>query len=84
MRLLLIFVSACVALATVKIAVTVLALLLLITLVWGACLHPKEMAGLFALCACLSLIKAYPGGSLLIAGLTLVGCQILMALRMRS
>jgi hypothetical protein len=76
MRLLLTFVAACVALAAVKIAVTALALLLLIALIWGTCLHPKEMAGFLTLCACLSVFKAHPLPCLAVIGAAVIAVQI--------
>jgi hypothetical protein len=76
MRLLLIFVSACVALAAVKVAVTALALLFLIALIWGACLHPREMAGFLTLCACMSVFKAHTLPCLAVIGAALIAAKI--------
>ena len=60
MRLIGIFLSACVILAIVKAAIVALLLLFLIALIWGFCLHPSETFGLLAFCAILGALNAQP------------------------
>ncbi|KTE39795.1 MULTISPECIES: hypothetical protein [unclassified Sphingopyxis] len=76
MRLILILLSACVALAVVKAAIVALIILFAIALIWGVCLHPKEVMGFLAFCAALSLLKAHPLPSLLIVGAAIIATQV--------
>ena len=75
MRLILILLSACVALAVVKAAIVALLILFLIALVWGACLHPREVMGFLTFCAALSLFNAHPLPMLLIVGSAVIAMQ---------
>lgn len=75
MRLVGIFLSACVILAAVKVAIVALALLFLVSLLWGFCLYPREVAGFLAYCAALCSIGAHPVLSLSVVGLAVVAAQ---------
>lgn len=72
MRLLGIFLSACVALAIVRVAVAALFLLFLIAIIWGLCLHPREMLGFLAYCAILGAVSAHPMLVITIVGVAII------------
>lgn len=72
MQLLGLFLAACVILAVAKAAITILTLLLLLALIWGLCLHPREMFGFLAYCAVFGAIKTQPMLVLLIVGAAIV------------
>lgn len=74
MRLIGVFLSACVILAALKAAVVALFALFLIALLWGLCSHPREIAGFVTLCTVLSLVSAHPVTALsTIVALTMLG-----------
>ena len=75
MRLLGIFLTACVILAVMKVAIVALFVLFLISLVWGIYLHPREVLGFFAFCTLLGLAGAHPIICLLIIGAALTAGQ---------
>ncbi len=84
MRLLLVFFSACVVLAAVKVAVTALALLFLIALIWGACLYPRQMVGFLTFCTACSVISAHPALSLATAALSIVAVKLAQSIFQRT
>lgn len=59
-KLLGIFVTACVVLAAAQAAAAVLALLLVCSLLYGLFAFPKELLGLIALCIIGGLIRVHP------------------------
>ena len=75
MRLVGIFLSACVILAAMKAAIVALSLLFLVSLLWGFCLHPREVAAFVTFCALLSAFRLYPGPSIAIIGLAIIAAQ---------
>ena len=75
MRLVGIFLSACVILAAVKAAIVALSALFLVSLLWGFCLYPREVVGFLAYCTALALIGAHPLLSLSIIGLAVIVAQ---------
>lgn len=75
MRLLLIFLSACVILAAVKVAIVALLVLLAVSLLWGLYLHPREVMGFLAYCTALGIIGAHPTVSLGIIGFAVIAGQ---------
>lgn len=75
MRLLLIFLSACVIFAALKAAIIALFILFLVSILWGLCLHPREVMGFFAYCTFLGLVSTHPLVSLLIVGLAVIAAQ---------
>lgn len=75
MRLLLIFLSACVIFAALKAAIVALFVLFLVSILWGLFLHPREMMGFLAYCTALSVIGAHPAASLGIIGLAVIAGQ---------
>ena len=60
----------CVALAVVKAAIVALSLVLVIALIWAACIHPRQTFGLMTYCAIMAFASAHP--VLALASLTLV------------
>ena len=76
MRLFGIFLTACVIFAALKAAIITLIFLLLVSLMWGLYLHPREVAGFLAYCVLLSLIGANPTLSLVIVGLAVTSVQL--------
>lgn len=76
MRLLGIFLSACVILAVVKAAIIALLLLFLVALIWGLCLHPREVFGFMAYCAILGLVSAHPILIISIVGMAIIVGQL--------
>lgn len=71
MRLLGIFLSACVLLALVKAAIVALFLLFLVALIWGLFLRPREVMAFLAYCALLGLVGAHPTATLVIVGVAI-------------
>lgn len=76
MRLFCIFLSACVILAALKLAIVALLVLFGVSLLWGLYLRPVEVAGFFAYCTALTLIGAHPAWSLSIIALAVIFSQI--------
>ena len=68
MRLLGIFLSACVILAALKAAIIALAVLFVVSLLWGFYLHPREATAFLIYCALLGLVGAHPTGTLFVIG----------------
>lgn len=79
MRLLLIFLSACVILAAVKVAIVALLILFAVSLLWGLYLHPREVTGFIAYCTVLSLLGAHPALSLSVIGAAIIVAQFAKA-----
>lgn len=75
MRLVGIFLSACVLLAALKAAIGALFFLFLLSLLWGFYLHPREVVGFLAYCGFLALIGAHPMAALVIVGLAIAAGQ---------
>lgn len=75
MRLIGIFLSACVMFAALKAAIAALLMLFLLSLLWGLYLHPREVTGFMAYCTALSLIGAHPSASLAIIGFVVIAAQ---------
>ncbi len=75
MRLLGIFLSACVILAALKAAIIALVVLFLVSLLWGFYLRPREVMGFLAYCSALSVISAHPTVSLGIIGFAVIAGQ---------
>lgn len=76
MRLLSIFLSACVLLALAKAAIVALFLLFLVALIWGLCLHPREVFGFMAYCSIMGAISARPTLVISIIGLAILVGQL--------
>lgn len=76
MRLLGIFLSACVVFATLKAAVAALLVTLLLSLLWGFYLHPRETCAFMAYCGMLSVASAHPIAALVLIGLAVVCAQL--------
>ena len=76
MRLVGIFLTACVVFAALKAAIIALLSLCLVSLLWGLYLHPREVMGFLAYCALMSLIGANPTLSLVIVGLVIISVQL--------
>lgn len=77
MRLIGIFLSACVVLAAMKAAIVALLLLFTMSLIWGFYLHPRETFGFLAYCAILSIACAHPAAAVATIGLALVCAQLM-------
>lgn len=75
MRLVGIFLSACVILAAMKAAIVALSLLFLVSLLWGLFLRPREVGAFLAFCAFLSALSSHPGVCLAIIGLAILLAQ---------
>lgn len=75
MRLIGIFLTACVIFAALKAAIVTLIILFLGSLLWGLYLHPREVAAFLAYCVGLSLVGAHPTFSLCIIGLAVISAQ---------
>lgn len=74
MRLLGMFVLACMVLAAFKAVIVALMLTLMIMVVWGVWHYPKEMFGLASYIAALAIFNAYPAQCLVfVAAAILLG-----------
>lgn len=76
MRLLCIFLTACVVFAALKAAIITLVLLFLVSLLWGLYLNPREVAGFLAYCTLLGLVSTHPTLTLVMVGLSVVSVQL--------
>lgn len=65
----------CVALAVVKAAIAALLLLLVIALIWAACIHPRESFGLLTYCAAMGAVNSNPMLCLSIIGAAIIVAQ---------
>lgn len=72
MRLLGIFLSACVILAALKAAIIALVILFVVSLLWGFYLRPREVMAFLTYCALLGLVGAHPIGTLLVIGAAII------------
>ena len=75
MRLLGIFLSACVIFAALKAAIVALVIAFIVSLLWGFYLHPREVMAFLAYCALLGLVGAHPTATLLIVGAAIIAGQ---------
>jgi hypothetical protein len=66
----------CVALAVVKAAIASLLLVLIIALIWAACIHPRETFGLLIFFAVMGVVSAHPMSAIAIFGLAIVCAQL--------
>ena len=69
MRLLLIFLSACVAVALLRMAIISLALLLATLTLWVALRHPRQAMGIIAYCTFFGLLQTHPWSVVALIGL---------------
>lgn len=72
MRLLGIFLSACVIFAVLKAAIVALVILFVVSLLWGFYLRPREVMAFLAYCALLGLVGAHPTATLVIIGAAVI------------
>lgn len=66
----------CVAFAVVKAAIAALLLVLAIALIWGVCLHPREVFGFMAYCTIMGAISARPTLAISMIGLAILVGQL--------
>lgn len=75
MRLIGIFLTACVIFAALKAAIVTLICLFLVSLLWGLYLRPREVGAFLTYCTVVSLVGSHPTISLCIVGLTVILAQ---------
>lgn len=76
MRLLGIFLSACVVFAAIKAAIAALLMLVILSLLWGFYLHPRETVAFMAYCGMLALISSQPIATLAIVAVAIIFAQV--------
>lgn len=84
MRLLGIFLSACVVFAAIKAAIAALFMLLILSLVWGVYLHPRETFAFMAYCGMLALIGSQPIATLVIVAVAIAFARVMSPARNSS
>ena len=77
MRLLGIFLSACIVFAALKAAIAALLIVLILSLLWGFYLHPRETCAFMAYCGMLALISRQPIATLVIVAVAIAFAQVM-------